>query len=119
RALELAAVAAVPGSDDLGQDRHRRLRLRLGAEVEATRPRDALELGFVDAGVDQPLAAALLVAARAERADIERLGPERRLQRRDVELVVVREDDDRGRVVGCDLLDRLLGPGDDDLARAR
>ena len=72
-----------------------------------------------DAGLEQALAAALLVPARAERADVERLGLERRLQRRLVELVVVREDDDRGRVVGRDLRERLVRPLDDQLVRAR
>ena len=64
----------------------------------------------LDAGLEQALAATLLVAARAERADVEGLGLERCDQRRLVELVVVREHDDRGLVVGRDLGDRLLGP---------
>ena len=81
-------------------------------------PRSARAL-LGDARLEQPLAAALLVAARAERADVERLGLERALQRGDVELVVVREHDDRRLVVGRDLRERLLRPRDDQLVRAR
>src|SRR5439155_25817116 len=110
RALQRAPLARVPHGDDLGQDREGRLRLRLGADVEAAGPVDPLEVGLVDAGLEQALAAALLVSPGAERADVEGLRLERRLQHRYVELVVVREDDDRRRMVGLDLLQRLLGP---------
>ena len=103
----------------LGEDRERGLLVRVGADVEPARACDALERLLVDARLAQPLAPPLLVAARAERADVERLGLERRLQRGHVELVVVGEDDDRRRVVGRDLRERLLGPRDDQLVGAR
>ena len=52
-------------------------------------------------------------------ADIERIARERQLERRQVELVVVGEEHDRGGMVGCDLGERLLRPGDDQLVGAR
>src|SRR5262249_60659700 len=74
-----------------------------------------LELRLVDASVEEPLSAALLVAPRAERTDVVRLRRERAGQQREVELVVVCEDDDRSGVIRCDLRECVLGPGDDDL----
>ena len=44
---------------------------------------------------------------------------QRRCERRDVELLVVRQHDDRGVAVGADLRERRLGPFDDDLVGAR
>ena len=67
----------------------------------------------------QSLALLLLVPAAADQPDVERIARERQLERRQVELVVVREDHDRGRVVGRDLCERLLRPGDDQLVGAR
>ena len=116
--LQRPAVAAGPDREDLGQDRQGRLGLGVGADVQPTRAGDPLEGLLRHARLEQPLAAALLVAPRAERADVERLGLERPLQRRLVELVVVREDDDRGRVVGRDPVERFLGPLDDQLVGA-
>src|SRR5262249_99312 len=63
RLLELSAVAPVPHGDDLGEDRDRGLGLRLRAQVEPARPRDPGKLRLVDTRFEQPLAAALLVAA--------------------------------------------------------
>ena len=117
--LKLPTLAAHPHGDRLAEDRDRRLGLRLGADVEAARAVDALERVLVDAGLEQPLPAALLVAARAEGTDVEGLRLESGLQRRNVELVVVSEDDDGRRVVGRNLGERLLGPLDDDLVGAR
>src|SRR5712692_8715609 len=114
-----AAVAVGADGEDLREDRERRLGLGLGADVEAARPRDALELLLGDARLEQPLAAALLVSARAERTDIEGLRAKRALKCRLVELVVVSEDDDRRRVVGLHLRERLVGPRDDQLVGAR
>ena len=71
------------------------------------------------ARLEQQPAAALLVPARAERADVERLALERGLQHRQVELVVVGEHDDRGADVGLDGRDRLVGPRDEQLVGAR
>src|SRR6266852_1438252 len=85
--LQPAAVAVGADGEDLREDRERRLGLGLGADVEAARPRDALELLLGDARLEQPLAAALLVAARAERTDVEGLRAKRALERRLVELV--------------------------------
>ena len=64
-------------------------------------PDDAGELLLRDAGLEQALAPPLLVPPRPERADVERLGVERGDQRRLVELVVVRQDDDSRLVVGA------------------
>ena len=108
RLAQRAARAMGAHGEDLGEDRERRLLLRVRADVEPARADDPRKLLLGDARLEQPLAAALLVAARAERADVERLGLERRDQRGLVELVVVREDDDRRLVVGRDLGDRLL-----------
>ena len=77
---------------------------------DRTGPTIRVELLLRDARLEQPLAAPLLVAARAERTDVERLGLERGDQRRLVELVVVGQHDDRRLVVGRDLGDRLLRP---------
>src|SRR5439155_24813212 len=66
-----AALAACPNREDLGQDRERGLARRVGADVEAARAGDPLQRLLGDAGLEQALAAALLVAARAERADVE------------------------------------------------
>ena len=71
-------------------------------------PHDPLERRLLDARLEQPLAAPLLVSPRAERADVERLRLERADQRGLVELVVVREDDDRRLVIRLDLRDRLV-----------
>src|SRR5918996_4030623 len=100
RVLQEAAFAPRAHGKDLGEDRERRLLLRVGADVEAAGPHDPLQRLLLDARLEQPLAPALLVPARAERADVERLGPESPEQRGLVELVVVGEDDDRGLVVG-------------------
>ena len=58
-------------------------------------------------------------AAAAERADVEGLRLQRGLQRREVELLVVGQDDDRGVAIGANLRERLFGPLDDDLVGAR
>src|SRR5918996_609513 len=55
---------------------------------------------------------ALLVPPRAESTDVERLRLERPRERGLVELVVVREDDDRGLVVGLHLRERVVRPRD-------
>src|SRR6266516_8039783 len=69
------------------------------SDVESRGAGDALELVLLDAGLEQALAPALLVSPRPEGADVERLGAERALERRDVELVVVRQHYDGGLVV--------------------
>ena len=110
RVAQRPAAAAGPYGEDLGQDRERRLLLRVGADVEAARAHDPVELLLRHARLEQAAPAALGRPARAERADVERLALERRLQRRLVELVVVGQDDDGRLVVGRDLGDRLLRP---------
>ena len=92
---------------------------RVGADVEAARAADPPELLLGDARLEKPHAAALLVAARAERSDVERLRRECPDQCGLVELVVVGEDDDRGLVVGLDLVERLLRPLRDQPIRGR
>ena len=77
RLLQLPALALCPHGEDLGQDRERRLLLRVGADVEAARAGDPPERLLGDPGLEQPLAAPLLVSAGAERADVERLRLER------------------------------------------
>ena len=85
----------------------------IGAEIRC-------QLGLVDALGHQPLAAALLRAAGAHRADVGGLGAQRDDQRRVVELRVVREDGDRGRAVdAAEALERLLRPCRDDLLGVR
>src|SRR5204862_7887547 len=80
---------------------------------------DAVELSLFDTCLEQALTTALLVAARAERADVVRLRGKRAHEERKVELVVVGEDDDRRRVIRLDLGERLFRPGDDHLVWIR
>src|SRR5919204_3785814 len=82
RVAEPAPGATGPQRNDLGEDRERRLRLRFGADVEPARTGDPHELRLVDTLLEEPLAAALLVTARAERPDVERLRRQARLQGR-------------------------------------
>src|SRR5580765_4759575 len=82
RRPQRAALAVGAYGEDLGEDRERRLLLRVGSDVEAARARDPVERVLGDAGLEQALAATLLVPARAECADVEGLGLERALQRR-------------------------------------
>ena len=98
--LQEAALAPTTNREDLREDRERGFLLRVGADVEAARAHDPRELVLRDAGLEQPLAAPLLIAPRPERPDVERLGLERADERGLVELVVVGQDDDRGLVVG-------------------
>ena len=100
RVPERAAGAAIPRRQCLGQDRERRLRYGVGAEIEPARPRDPLERLFRDARLAQAVALLLLVAPAADQADVESVARERQFERRQVELVVVGEDDDRGGMVG-------------------
>ena len=99
RLAQRAAAATRPHGEDLGQDRERRLLLRVGADVEAARAHDPGELLLRHARLEQAPAAPLGRAARAQRADVEGLARERRLQRRLVELVVVGENDDGSLVI--------------------
>ena len=76
RFLELAALAAHAHGERFGEDRERSLRLRVRADVEPAGAVDALDRRLVDTGLQQPLPASLLVAARAEGADVERVRPD-------------------------------------------
>ena len=113
-----AHVAAGDGLD-LGSDRQRDLLRCLGADVQPGRARDPIERLFLHTVLEELLAPPRLVPARPERADVEGLGVERADERRHVPAVVVREDDHGRGVVGPDLRDRVLGPRDHDLVRAR
>src|SRR6266516_145806 len=116
---EAAALTPCAHGQDLGEDRDRGLGRRVGPEVEAGRPGDPIEALLRDACLEQPLAALRLRLARADRAHIERFARERGRQRRDVEPLLVGEDD-HGRVgVELEPLHALVGPRDDPLARAR
>ena len=61
RLAQRAAVAGGADGEDLGEDRERRLGLGVGADVEAARPLDPRERLLRDAGLEEPLAAPLLV----------------------------------------------------------
>ena len=54
RVAQRAAAAAGADCEDLGQDRERRLLLRVGADVEAARAHDPRELLLRHAGLEQP-----------------------------------------------------------------
>src|SRR4051812_19637648 len=90
------ALATRARGDDLAEDRDRRLGRGVRADVETGRPADALELVIGHAILAEQSATTLLVSMRADPSDIERVARERALDHRQVELVVVREDDDRG-----------------------
>ena len=75
---QAAAGAAGAHGEDLREDRERGLRGRLRADVEPGRARrSASSSSSVTPSSSSRLAPALLVAARAERADVERVGRER------------------------------------------
>src|SRR5436190_2195358 len=119
RSAGRAAGAAGAEGQGLGEDRGRRLSGRLGADVQPAGPGDPVDVLVGDAGLAEPLAPPLLVAARAERADVESVARERAGQRRQVELVVMGEDDHGRAEIRLHLGERLLRPGDDDLVGAR
>ena len=91
--------------------RPRRGRARPAPRPLQLRPRPLLRRGAARA------AAPGSCASRASR--VEGLGRERGADERQVELVVVRQDDDRGRRVGLDVRQRLVRPEQQDLVRAR
>src|SRR6185295_6653707 len=119
RVAEEAAVAAGTRGEDLAHDRQSGFGGRVCADVQTRGTRDSLELVLLDAGLEEALAPALLVSPRPEGADVEGLRSERALDRGDVELVVVRQHDDRSLVVRLRLVDRLLRPDDEQRVRAR
>ena len=99
--LEGAAGAARAHGQDLGHHRKRRPRPASPRRCRARRgPRSARAVPRQPV-LEQQVAPPRLVATRAERADVERLGLERALQSGEVELVVVGEDDDGGVASGC------------------
>src|SRR5579883_1718993 len=102
--------AAGTDFDDLAEDRDGNLGRRLGADIEADRPMDAGEHLVADADLGQPLLALGVGALAAQRADIEDVRLQRRLERRVVQLGVMRERDDRGRCVEPHRLEGLVGP---------
>src|SRR5689334_3733085 len=77
RLAELGNVHAVADGGHLRQDRDGDLGRRLGAELETHRPVQAADLVLRKVELREALAARLVVAARADRADVER----RRLER--------------------------------------
>src|SRR5919109_2566507 len=117
--LQRAAFTSRASRQDLGEDRERRLGRAHGADVATARPRDPLELVLVDACLQQSLAPSLLVAAGAERADVEGLRREGGLERRDAEPLLVRQQDDRRRVAGTKPVEHLVRPAHDQLVGAR
>ena len=104
-------------ADDLGQDGDGGLLRRVRADVEADRPRDALELLVADARLAQAVAALLLRAAGAERADVADAAPQRARDGRVVQLGIVREHRDVILGPQLDLVVALLGPLHDELVR--
>jgi len=78
-----------------------------------------LQLLLADPRLEQSATAVLLRAPAAERPDVEGIRRECGGEGRDVELVVVRQHDDRRVTVGNDLLEGPLRPLDDDLVGAR
>src|SRR6185437_10845014 len=118
RRSQATTLAARANGEDLGEDRYSRLRRRSGAEVEARRPVEPLELLLRNACLEQLLSPTLLGPAGSERADVERVAGERAGQRRHVPAILVREHDDRCPVVGLELLQHLLGPGNEEFVCA-
>src|SRR5439155_14328731 len=82
----LQRAAGTPGAarEDLREDREGNLGRRIGADVEPGRARDSVDVLSHHARFEQPLAPSLLVAARTECTDVERIRLERSLERRDV-----------------------------------
>src|SRR6476619_1647983 len=95
RLSEPSAVAAGPHGHDLRKHRERRLGRCVSPDIETGRAGDPVERRLVDSRLEQALAAPLLIATRAERADVVAVGRQRADEHRNVEFVVVGEDDDR------------------------
>ena len=95
------------------------LRRAVRTDVEAGGTADPVECQPIDTRFEQPFATPLLIPPGAERADVEGIGRKRPGEHRDVELVVVRENDYGGRVIRLHLGERLLRPGDDHLVCMR
>jgi hypothetical protein len=71
---------------------------------------DARQRRLVEAGLGQPLQARRVGLLAAERADVERLRSERAIERRIVQLGIVRQRDHGAAVVEPDRVHRLVGP---------
>src|SRR5256886_1366872 len=95
RVAQWTTLPAGARREDLRDDRERRLGGGERADIEPGRAGDALELSLVDTRLQQPLAPTLLVSAGAERAAIKRLCHQRPVDRGHIEIVVVRQHDDR------------------------
>src|SRR5437762_2763019 len=119
RGPQAAALASRADGEDLGKDRERRLARRRRPEVEPGGAAQPLELVRRDAFLDQALAPPLLRPPRADRPDVEGVPGKRAHDRGHVPALLVREHDHGGSVVRSEPLERLLGPGDDELACAR
>jgi hypothetical protein len=96
RAHRLAGPAPAHGLN-LGHDRQGDLGRRARADVEADRYPDALERGVALPLFGQELQNGRAAPARAEHADVTDVGGERLVQHRQVVLVVVRHQHERGR----------------------
>src|SRR6478672_8398498 len=119
RRSQRPAGTAGPHREDLGKDGDGGLLGRARAEVEPGGAGDARQVLFRHAFFEEQPAPPFLVPARAEPAEVERLGRKCAAYEGEVELVVVRQDDDRGRGIGGDLRQRLVRPEHEELVCAR
>src|SRR5436190_14954315 len=111
RSGQAAAVAAISHGDELGHDRHRRLLRGDAAEVEADRRCNPLQLRVGHARRDKPLTPPRLRAPAAHRADVGRVGVQRRQQGGIVQLRVVCQHREIRRAVDpADVRECLGGP---------
>ena len=85
------------------------------SKVEADRSVNTCQLLLGESFLAQRVETVLVRLAAADRADVARVLLEHRAQRRQVELGIVRQDDDIGRTVDRDLAHRFVGPGDHQL----
>ena len=96
---EPAAGAPCAHCEDLGEDRDGGRRGRLRPRSRPGRTVKVIDLGLREAFGEQPFAATLLGAPRAERPDVERVAAQGAGERRDVESLLVGEHDDGALLV--------------------
>src|SRR5712692_700460 len=105
--------------DNLGDDAQRNLRRGLAAEVEADRDADTVQLLFANAILAQHLQDRRSTPAASEETDVRHIGGENFLQDRNVELVIVRHENN-GRVrIESNLFRQFGRNADADLIRFR
>ena len=110
RIAEAASAAPAPDGHDLGKDRERGLLDRLTAEIQPCGTAEPRDVQVRQAFLAETLAPLRLRSARAERADVERVAPKRPGQRGDVDLLVVREDEDGGVLICSRARESVFGP---------